>query len=45
MNRGASVGQVRFIPVITAEGADVSIHIFGAIDIGMLILLAFPDLE
>ena len=34
-------GQMRVIPVVTAEGAEVSIHTFGAIDVGMLTLLAF----
>ena len=40
MNLGASSGQMRIIPVITAEGAEVNIHIFGAIDIGILIVVS-----
>ena len=41
MNLGASSGQIRVIPISTAEGPEVGIHIFRTIDIGMLILLAF----
>ena len=39
INLGASSGQMRVIPVGTAVGAKVSIHIFGAIGMGMLTLL------
>ena len=38
MNLGASSGEMRIILVVTVEGAEVSIHIFGAIDMGVLIL-------
>ena len=41
MNVGASSGQMPNIPVDTAVGAEVSIHTFGANDVGMLTLLAF----
>ena len=41
MNLGASSGQMRDILGITAEDAEVSINIFGAINIGMLMLLVF----
>ena len=41
MNLGASPGQMSIIPVDTAIGAEVSIHTFGAIDVGMLTLLVF----
>ena len=41
MNLGVSSGQMSIIPVDTAVGAEVSIHTFGAIDVGMLTLLAF----
>ena len=41
MNLGASSGQMSIIPVDTAEGTEVSIHTFGAIDVGMLTLLVF----
>ena len=34
---GAS-GQARVIPVITADGADVRTHKFGAINVGMLMV-------
>ena len=37
----ATSGQMRVIPAVTAEGAEVSIHAFGAINMGMLILLVF----
>ena len=33
-----SPGQMRVIPVVTVEDAEVSIDIFGAIDEGMLML-------
>ena len=33
--------QIRVIPVFSAEGAEVIIHTFGAIDIGIFILLVF----
>ena len=36
-----SPGQMMVIPVVTVEGAEVSIHTFGAIDKGMLMLLVF----
>ena len=42
MNLGASSGHMSIIPVDTAAGAEVSIHSFGAIDVWMLTLLAFP---
>ena len=41
MNLGASSGQMRVIPVSTADGAEISIHIFGAIDVWMLILFTY----
>ena len=41
MNLGASLGQMRVIPIGTTEGAEVHILTFGAIDIGMLTLLTF----
>ena len=34
-------GQMRVILVISAEGAEVIFHAFGATDVGMLILLVF----
>ena len=41
MDLVATLGQMRVIPVVAAEGAEVRIHTFGAIDVGMLILLEF----
>ena len=41
MNLGASSGQIIIIPGDTAVGADVSIHTFGAVGMGMVALLAF----
>ena len=41
INLGASSGQMSITPVNTTVGAEVSIHTFGAIGMGMLILLAF----
>ena len=41
MNLGASSGQMRGIPIDTFVGVEVSIHTFGAIDVGMLTLLVF----
>ena len=38
---GATSGQMSYIPVDTAVGAEVNIQTFGAIDVGMLTLLAF----
>ena len=40
MNLGASSGQMTIIPVDTV-GAEVNIHTFGAIGVGMITLLAF----
>ena len=40
MNLGACSGQMRVIPIDTAEDTEVSIHTFGAIDVGMLPSLA-----
>ena len=37
----AALGQMRAILVVIAEGAEVRIHTFGAIDVGILILLVF----
>ena len=37
---GASTGQMSVISVDTAVDAEVSIHTFGVIDVGMLTLLA-----
>ena len=44
MNPGAPSVLMIIIPVNTAVGAEVSIHIFGAIGVWMLALFAFPDL-
>ena len=41
MDLGATSGQMRVILFVAAEGAEVRIHIFGAIDVGTLILLVF----
>ena len=41
MNLGAASGQMSIIPVDAGVGAEVSIHMFGAICMGMLTLLAF----
>ena len=41
MNLDVSSGQMSIIFVDTAVGAEVSIHTFGAIGVGMLTLLAF----
>ena len=41
MSLGAVSRQMSIIAVDTAVGAEVSIHTFGAIDVGMLTLLAF----
>ena len=41
MNLGASSGHMSIIPGDTTVGSEVSIQIFGAIDVGMLTLLAF----
>ena len=41
MNLGAFSGQMSIIPVDTTVGAEVSIHTFGAIGLGMLTLLVF----
>ena len=41
MNLGASSRQVSVIPVDAAVGAEVSIHTFEAIGVGMLTLLVF----
>ena len=41
MNLGAASRQMSVIPVNTAVGAEVSIHPFGAIGVGLLTLLAF----
>ena len=41
MNLGVSSGQMSIIPVDTGVSAEVSIHTFGAIGVGMLTLLAF----
>ena len=41
MNLGASSGQMSVIPIDTAEGTEVSIHTFGAIDVGILTLSVF----
>ena len=41
MNLGASSGQIIVIPINTAVGAEVSIHKFGAIGVGMVALLVF----
>ena len=41
MNLGASSGERRVIPIYTVEDTEVSICTFGAIDVGMLTLLAF----
>ena len=41
MNLGASSGQIIIIPGNTAAGAEVSIHTFGAIGVGMAALLVF----
>ena len=38
---GASPGQMSVIPDGTAVEGEVIIHTFGAIDVGMLTLLAF----
>ena len=39
MKLGASSGQIIVIPVDTTVGAEVSIHIFGAIGVAMVALL------
>ena len=39
---GAASGQMNIIPGDTTVGAEVSIHTFGAISVGMPTLLAFP---
>ena len=41
MNLGAASEQMTIIPVDTAVGAEVSIHTFGVISVGMPLLLAF----
>ena len=41
INFVVSSGQIRVIVVVTVEGADVSIHTFGAIDEGMLMVWVF----
>ena len=41
MNLGAASVQMSIIPVDTTVGAEVSIRIFGAIDVGLLTVLAF----
>ena len=41
MNLGASLGQIIIIPVNTTVGAEVSIHTFGAVGVGMVALLVF----
>ena len=41
MNPGASSGQISIIPVNTIVGAEVSIHTFGAIGVGMVAMLVF----
>ena len=41
MNLGASSGHIIIIPVNTTVGAEVSIHTFGAIGVGMVALLGF----
>ena len=41
MSLGAASGQKSIIPVDTTVSAEVRIHTFGAIDVGMLTLLAF----
>ena len=41
MNLGATSGQIIVIPGDTPVGADISIHTFGAICVGMLTLLVF----
>ena len=39
MNLGSFSGQIIVIPVDTAVGAEVSIHAFGAIGVGMVAIL------
>ena len=41
MNLGAASRQMSVIPIDTTVGAEVSIHTFVAIDVGMLTLLVF----
>ena len=41
MNLGAASGQMSIIPVATTVDAEVSVHTFKAIGVGMLMLLAF----
>ena len=41
MNLGAPSGQIIFIPVNTAVGAEVSIHTLGAIGVEMVASLLF----
>ena len=41
MNLGASSGQIIIIPVDTIVGAEVIIHTFGAISVGIAALLVF----
>ena len=41
MDLGVSSGQMSIIPVDTTLGATFSIHIFGAIDVGIFTLWAF----
>ena len=41
INFDVSPGQMRLTLVVTVEGAEVSIHTFGAIDKGMLMPWAF----
>ena len=41
INLGVSSGQISIVPVDTAASAEVNIHIFGAIGVGMLTPLAF----
>ena len=41
MNQGAASGQINIIPVDAAVGVEVRIHTFGAIDVGILTILAF----
>ena len=41
MNLSASSGQMSIFPVDAVAGAEVNIQTFGAIDVGMLTLMAF----
>ena len=38
INLVGSSGQIRVIPVVTVDGADIRIYMLGAINVGMLMV-------